>query len=274
MIRILNSKIAKWFFHRYFGIPKDKEIFKLQKTAIHYWEKKSKGIAKCRQYQKPIWDLSIIKRLRYIGLIGLLFLKNSIVFIFPLLTDTASTNNKDSYLDQWNGGDVNYGNAVKLEVGNDGTNKTTRAVIHFTLSAGNGTISDVKLYVYISESVDTQVLNIHELSREDWVEMEVTWNIYKAGNAWTLVGGDYDGTVIDSFTFANKEEAWKNWVLMGIGATNPLVLDWEDNVHLLAKSNNEGQARYTFLNSKENVANKPYLEITYTLGGGSFGQII
>jgi hypothetical protein len=52
---------------------------------------------------------------------------------------------------------------------------------------------------------------------------------------------------------------------MGTGATNPLTLDWLDNVHLLLKTNSEAGsnhgARYY---TKENASNKPYLEITYT----------
>jgi len=38
---IYKSKIAKWFFKKYFGI--DKEVFKVDKNTIHFWSDKKKA---------------------------------------------------------------------------------------------------------------------------------------------------------------------------------------------------------------------------------------
>ena len=55
---LINSKISKWFFHKYFGIPKEVEIFKIGKNSVHYWKDKNKNEAivngKVKVYQ--LWE--------------------------------------------------------------------------------------------------------------------------------------------------------------------------------------------------------------------------
>ena len=266
-INLLNNRISKWFFYKYFGIPKDKEIFRLNKNAIHYWE--SRQEAKCRIYQFNLWDIPIVKRLKYLGLIGLAFLKAP--FLFILATDTASTNNKDLTLDSYHH-DSNR-NDRNLELYDYGGWQVIRFIMQWTLPSGSGTISDVKLYVYKYGNVQKEpdyTANLHELSAHtDWGETTATWDTYDGSNAWTTGGGDYNATIIDSFTpLAYDVFGWQNWTLLGDDATNPLTLDWEDTVNLLAKCSNEVtySMKWRGYRKEESVetTERPYLEITYT----------
>lgn len=178
-------------------------------------------------------------------------------------TDTSSTNNKDTYLKEYSP-DTNYGSGSDMGIIGDDEARRINAIIHFTLSSGSGTISDVKLKLY--ESTQTQssdTADVHELTQTGWVEDEATWNEYSSGNSWTSAGGDYNATIIDSTTIGDGN-GWKTWVLMGTGATNPLTLDWSDNIHLLLKTRNRLSPNCgAYVNSKEAASNKPYLEITY-----------
>lgn len=65
---------------------------------------------------------------------------------------------------------------------------------------------------------------------------------------------------------------WRQWDLIGAGATNPISgLTWGSTVRLLLlispESTTPQQAEN--YNTKEATSNKPYIEITYTSGGGS-----
>jgi hypothetical protein len=259
---LLNCKISKWYFYKYFGIPKDKEIFKIQKTAIHYWKDRAKEIAICREYGQPLMRIKPI--------VGFLSEPERGA------TDTSSVNNKDASLISGSDADNNFGSLTNLHVRSHATD-IYRFIIHFTLPAGSGTISDVKLYTYENYSfIASGTANIHQLTQTGWTEAGVTWNKYDGSNAWATAGGDFNATVIDAITVGDAD-GWHNWVLMGTGADNPLTLNWEDNVHLLIKINNEGLSeRGGRFNSKEAVSNKPYLEITYTTAavGKSQGMII
>jgi len=181
-------------------------------------------------------------------------------------TDTSSTNNKDVYISEANP-NGNYYDAGAIFLKGD-YGEAVRTLIHFTLPSGSGTISDVKLYLYIQSKgnyADQLVGEIHELSRTNWVETEVTWNEYSSGNSWTSAGGDYVATIIDSNSDLNVEDVWRSWVLMGTGASNPLTLDWEDDVHLLLKDDGEDDSSGSFvsIDDEDYGSNKPYLEITY-----------
>jgi len=176
-------------------------------------------------------------------------------------TDTTATNNKDTYLDAENK-DTNYDSSTYIATGGNvaGVDERKRSLIHFTVPSGSGSITKVTLYAYRFFS-NYIAQNIHQLSRTDWVEGEATWNIYKSGSNWTTPGGDYNGTVIDTCPLGGA--AWCGFVLLGSGASNPISVDWEDELHLLLKDA-ETESDITKFYSKENGTNIPYLEITYT----------
>ena len=255
MTTILNSYLAKWFFNRYFNIPKDKEIFKLQRTSIHYWEDKGKGIAKCREYGQTLARIN-----PFAGILAEPE-KGTV--------NTAATNNKDNYLDKFNStsnyGTVGYSIALKIP-----TDYVRRPLINFTLPAGSGTITAVKLYFYVTYvyAATGKSEEVHKLSGvggAGWTETGSTWNKYDGTNDWAVAGGDFSATVVDASNNPTTASNWQSWNL-GAGATNPIVgLTWGSIVNLMIKFPSETdetfQVDYT---TKEASSNRPYIEITYT----------
>jgi len=264
-MKILNSKIVKWFFYKYFGIPKDKEIFKLQKNAIHYWENEKE--AKCRVYQFNLWDIPIVKKLKYICLIGLAFLKIPLAFILD--TDvTSSFSDAQILKDHPN---TNYNSGEILACGVDFLSQyTKRFIVDAILSGGSGTISSIKFYLYTSYVAGSIGYNAHEVTK-DVVMAEVTWNIYSTGNNWDTPGGDYSATVLDT-TIVNTANTWYSWELIDSGK------GWGDRLTFLVKSSTEALNKRFDAYSQEYVADpskRPYIEITYTPApaGRSHGYI-
>jgi len=263
---LLNNRISKRFFFKYFGIPKDKEIFKLQKNAIHYWEGKK---AKCRVYQSNLWDISLIRRLKYVCLIGLVFLKNPIGFI--LATDTTATNDADGDVRSGQP-NVCFGAITNRAAGYHAAaaNKIMRILIRFTLPAGSGTISQISLFMYCYDNSGgaAGTVNVHQLTQaSNFVESEFTWNIWKTGSSWATPGGDFNATIVHHVT--NGAIGWHEWILRGAGADNSInTLTWEDtgtDCDFLLKQINEN-LQYWAYRVKENAeAEKPYLEITYSV---------
>lgn len=192
---------------------------------------------------------------------------------FPLqaydATDTASTNNGDTFLYQ-DQPTTNYGTSVAISLGERSTEPTTdhncRGIFDWTLSSGSGTISLIKLYAYCYYYNRAITVNVHELSQASaLVEAEATWSIWKTGSSWATPGGDYSGTVVDT-TSISGIDTWFSWVLQGAGATNPIAgLTWESNFDLLLKEASDvGGTTVNNVYSKNNASNRPYIEITYT----------
>ena len=259
-MKILNSKFIKWFFHRYFDIPKEKEIFQVGKNFIDYWEDKEKGIAKRKDYGQPLMRIN-----PWVGILS-----------EPEIgaTNTSSVNNKDNLIDQVNP-TSNYGTSPGFASANDATlNNYYRTLIHFTLSSGSGSISAVKLYLYKYADVSgytCPAVEVHELSRTDWTEDGSTWNNYKASTAWTTAGGDFSSTIVDTTNspLSQGSYGWEDWDL-GTGATNAISgLTWGSEVHLLLKHPQAASKYYTQWYSRDNASNKPYIEITYTPATGT-----
>lgn len=182
-------------------------------------------------------------------------------------TSTSATNGGDNSIVSL-GPTVNHGSATTMDIyRNNGTSDTNRVLIKFTLPAGSGTITDVKLNLYQSTLYNITDVDIHSMIQA-WTEAGSTWNTYDGSNNWATAGGgagtDYNATIIDTVTLTSGAH-YNEWVAMGTGSTNPLTLTWEDTVDFMVKINTEsGTALGMASHSGENAANKPYIEITYT----------
>ncbi|KKK66529.1 hypothetical protein LCGC14_2963180, partial [marine sediment metagenome] len=83
--------------------------------------------------------------------------------------------------------DVVYGGGEKLQ--------WRRGIANFDVSALAGAIINSAKLVREIVNITTpgQLAILSRCTRPaDWVELEVTWDNYKVGGAWTLVGGDFD----------------------------------------------------------------------------------
>jgi hypothetical protein len=269
---LYKTKIAKWFFKKYFGI--DKEVFKVTKTEIHYWSDKEKGEAQCRVYQFNIFDIPVLQNLKRLALLPLLFVKMPFVFFVGLTTDVTATNNGDTELYS-NLPNTASGSNTTMHVYQD-TGETDHGLIKFTLPSGSGTISSIKLFMYLHYSYANNTINCHSVTQTGWTEAGATWNKYDGSTNWTTPGGDYNATVIchyvNAYGTAATVNAYVPFVLQGTGSDNPLSKTWGDTVNLLLKdSTDSGSNRGVQFYQKDNGSNMPYIEITYTVATNTGG---
>ena len=103
---------------------------------------------------------------------------------------------KDCYMDA-SAVDTNRNVDAVLKIGTLGKGETfaVRTILEFDVSfiPTGATIDATKLRWYCSTAATiTEASKVYRCTRSNWVENQVTWNSYSAGNAWTAAGGDYD----------------------------------------------------------------------------------
>lgn len=240
MNRLYKSRIAKWYFYRFFGIPKDVEIFKVSENAVHYWKDKEKGIASARVFQG--WVLNPF------GQDG--------------STNTAATNNKDAPIRSDSPG-LNEGTRSDMNCGYIQVGNIKRVLIDFTLPIVTGTISSITLNLYGVINAGSPDIEVHQLTQSGWTEVGVTYNKYDGTNNWSSAGGDFSATIVDHQAPTNG--GYTVWSMTA--GINPIAgLTWGSDLNLLLKGASEsGVSAYAVFNSKEAASNKPYVEITYSL---------
>lgn len=114
----------------------------------------------------------------------------------------------DSYMEGIVGPHVNFGSTVgtAARVVYAGGDKAflARAIGNFSVSpVAADTINSASLWLYHYTLSGTPSTYISRCTRPaDWVEDEVTWDDYSAGNAWTAGGGDVDDTTPTKVTFS------------------------------------------------------------------------
>lgn len=144
-----------------------------------------------------------------------------------------------------------------------------RTLSRVTFPSLSGTITGVKFYVYAFDRQSTTYdVFVYNVLRTDWVNTEVTWNIYKTSNNWTTAGcsgagTDYDSSEIDSIPAVNN--TMTSFDLYGAGATNPITPTWGatyDFLFRVSEVATGGFAMYRM--SRADVNQRPYVEITYT----------
>ncbi len=127
--------------------------------------------------------------------------------------------------------------------------------VQYAPTVGDGVTSAV-LHVYVSQA-SSRTITAHRITA-DWVESVVTWNSF---------AGAFDGTTQGSFL--SDAPGWKT---VDITA---LVQSWSSgdaaNFGVLLKQGLDETPR-TWINSRENVANQPMLEVTYSTPGGPVSE--
>jgi len=123
--------------------------------------------------------------------------------------------------------------------------------LQYTPTAGDA-VSSATLHVYVSQ-ISGHAVTAHQITA-DWTE---------AGVTWTNFGGAFNAASEGSFM--SDSYGWKT-----VDVT-ALVTGWSDgdfaNFGVLLKQGLEEFPR-TWINSRENAANQPYLEVCYATGGG------
>ena len=173
-----------------------------------------------------------------------------------MAVDTSSVRNKVARII----GGANAGNNFGGSFTADYSNGPRNGLIDFTMSSGSGSITSVKLFMYMNNAYGgTGNVDCHQLSRV-WLQAQVTWNSYTTGNAWTSPGGDYGATI--STTSVTTTPGWFSWDITSLGLT------WGNDVNLILVANANSQCDYDV------TTNLPYIEITYTAGAAANGNML
>ncbi len=244
-----NSKLVKWYFYKYYNLPKEFEIFKITKNSVHYWIDKEKRQAECRTYGNKFSDTGILRWLKSLTYIG-------------LATDTASIDNGTYMIISGANANNNFSANAELDVYGTGAATTRNGTSKFTLSSGSGTITQITLNL-TENGPATGTMGIKcYLCTQSLVPAQVTWNVYSTGNSWTAPGGDVS-TLADTknVTASDVDGTLITWDITSLNYT------WGNVAYLILKgdTSTNGAAFY----STAAASNKPYIKITYTVAGNS-----
>lgn len=253
---LLNTRLGKYFIKKKFGFSHEAIILCVKSNVI-YFEVDSES--KQRVYRENISSMPIFSTLQKLFILPLLVLSKGIISpiaFFILSTDTASTKNKIARIIS-SVPTTNFGNS--FTAGNFG-GSTRNGLIDFTMSTGSGTISKVTMFLYSTGEIRSGgTHSVHQLTRTNWTQAGCTWNKYDGTNNWTTAGGDYSATVIYTTGTISGTAGWVSFDIMGGSASNPLTLNWGDDVNLLVKvATGTSEVDY------DAITNLPYLEITYS----------
>jgi len=195
---------------------------------------------------------------------------------------TKTPSEKDNFLLHANS-DNNQGDTTYLALNGHTITLEYRIILYFDISdfpKTQGTIEKATLklyyYEYINSNPDGEKVWAYKLTKDNWVELESTWDRYADAGAWTAAGGDYvtSGPTGGSVLMPANPVQWVEWDVTNI--VKDAILTVSNHVNILVKYDNEGQ-RYAktpkFYSNDETVhtTKRPTLEIKYS-GGGMMGS--
>jgi hypothetical protein len=161
--------------------------------------------------------------------------------------------------------------STELETGPQPTLRW-RSILKFDFSAlptdAVITAATLYLYYYASNPPDPvgRTLDACELTQTGWVEAEATWNSYKTGSTWAAAGGDFTATDKASAVVPASVGAYMSWNVLAL--CQHFQSTHSEVAHFLIKDSAEsGINNYipVFYSRTNGNANKPYLEIIYTV---------
>lgn len=166
----------------------------------------------------------------------------------------------------------NYQNFTLVALGTTyavGVDVYIRLVISFdisTLSAASIASAQLTIYSDGSGTATTGTFTCKRLTRTDWSESQVTWNIYKTGSSWTTAGGDATSTNQASVSSSGNGTSL---VFTGLG---PMLADalaaGLTRLHLLISGPEitGSSSYYNGLTSETaTAAERPLLEVSYAM---------
>jgi len=108
---------------------------------------------------------------------------------------TIQPSSKDTFIRE-NWPTTNFGSETYLQL-TDKIDVVRRCLLEFDISTlpSGESINSITLmlyyYSYSGDDPDGIQVKAYKLIRNDWVELQATWEIYKTGSDWTADGGDY-----------------------------------------------------------------------------------
>lgn len=182
-------------------------------------------------------------------------------------------------IDSWIQSNVatrNNGSTTDLCIGEwDGGSASCKSLLKFDLSSiplGAVIVSAVLTLTYngVEYSGNSRTVQAFRIKR-NWVENQVTWNVFSTGNNWQTAGAsgadDIESTVIGSYSITASPSGTYSMSL-----TASLVQEWIDGtftnngILLQTDAQNNDQVFY-HSSAAATSTNRPKLVIEYILGG-------
>lgn len=181
---------------------------------------------------------------------------------------------------------TNYGTDVNYQLGDasSGSSEAWRPIFKFDLSSipSNATVSSANLEIYedlanYSNGPVSSTVSIYRiLTGRDWVQNQVTWNVYSTGNNWGTAGANNTTTDRSSSSSANltmdgtAANAYVSWtgsqlttdVQNIVNGTNPNYGWVMVSSNELAGTTQVAQNRFK---SFDAAADRPKLTVEYTI---------
>lgn len=176
----------------------------------------------------------------------------------------------DNWLESFNAYN-NYGTATNLYSYNSPARKM---LMIFDISAIPTKATIVSAFVKMYQCIDAtaSTYNIYRIVRT-WGELTSNWTQYNGSNNWGTAGcsnSSTDYTTSNSFTI-NSVATKNNWITST--DCSAMLNEWmggtaNKGVVVASTGQNLG------INSADNVSNKPYMEVTYSLPASGYRKIL
>jgi hypothetical protein len=132
------------------------------------------------------------------------------------------------------------------------------------------TAADIKLVVGIDRTSNARTMRAYRLKRA-WVEAQATWNSYSTGNAWQTAGA-IGANDIEATELGNVSVSATPSGTITIPCDPAQIQLWVDtpasNLGVLLKMDTEADdATYYYSHTNGTSGNRPYMVVTYLLGG-------
>lgn len=178
---------------------------------------------------------------------------------------------------------TNFGTNISLNVGETvSATELFRSLIKFDLSSipSTANITSAVLNLWVSSSAGASsdlTINVFRVLR-NWVEDQVTWNVYSTGNSWATAGcgnstSDYNSTEISDKPVVSNSAAAGTKVTINLtpARVKEMIDGTLTNYGFLIKGQTETDNRISFRSSDNaTAAERPQLIITYPSGGALF----
>ena len=172
-------------------------------------------------------------------------------------TTLSTTAVKDAYIEELNP-TSNHGLLASMVVDRE-TTDLQRALVQFDLSAlpANAVIISAALKLEASAIGGALNLSVYQL-QQPWTEAGVTWNESSSGVNWSVAGGAYNATALD--TLSTEAAGQHQWDVTSLAQA--WVAGTQQNHGLMVASADGGGNRTVSYTSREG-AFKPVFEIVY-----------
>src|SRR3990172_5169055 len=177
------------------------------------------------------------------------------------------TGTSDAYINTYSAAS-NFGTATSLTGA-----ENQKALFQFDLSSipANATVSNATLELYISGNNDNaggNTIFLNRILNKNWVESQVTWNVYATGNNWSTAGLGA-GTDYASSANASVNVGYSPANVWAAFPITSLAQSWVDgtisNTGVVLHSGNGPRAIVSSSESGD-ITLRPKLTITYTGG--------